>query len=122
LASNIDTVLDCGLLHVFDDKDRCSFVDNLAAVIRPGGRYFMLCFSELEPGDWGPRRVTQDEIKASFVRGWQVDSIEPAKLETTMGPDGPRLVGVHHTDHLDRRALQNSSRYFPLRLLCPSRT
>jgi hypothetical protein len=50
-------VLDCGLFHVFDDEDRRSFVDNLAAVIRPGGRYFMLCFSELQPGDSAPRRV-----------------------------------------------------------------
>ena len=85
-----DTVLDCGLFHVLDDEDRRSFVDNLAAVIPPSGRYLMLCFSELQPGDTGPRRVTQDEIRASFASGWQVDSIEPAKLETTMGSDGVR--------------------------------
>ena len=85
-----DTVLDCGLFHVFDDEDRRSFVDNLAAVTRPGGHYFMLCFSELQPGDVGPRRVRQDEIRASFASGWQVDSIEPAKIEITMGPDGVR--------------------------------
>ena len=41
----------------------------------------MLCFSELQPGDWGPRRVTEEEIRASFAdRGWRVDSIEPAPL------------------------------------------
>jgi len=85
-----DTVLDCGLFHVLDDEDRRSFVDNLAAVIPPSGRYLMLCFSELQPGDTGPRRVTQDEIRASFASGWQVDSIELAKLETTMGSDGVR--------------------------------
>jgi cyclopropane fatty-acyl-phospholipid synthase-like methyltransferase len=85
-----NTVLDCGLFHVLDDEDRRSYVDNLAVVVRPGGRYFMLCFSELQPGDTGPRRVTQDEIRASFASGWQVDSIKPAKLETTMGPDGVR--------------------------------
>lgn len=85
-----DTVLDCGLFHVFDDEDRRSFVDSLAAVIRPGGRYFMLCFSELQPGDAGPRRVTQGEIRASFASGWHVNSIEPATIETTMGPDGVR--------------------------------
>ena len=85
-----DTVLDCGLFHVFEDEDRRTFVDNLAAVIRPRGRYFVLCFSELQPGDTGPRRVTQDEIRASFGGGWEVNSIEPANIEITMGPDGVR--------------------------------
>jgi cyclopropane fatty-acyl-phospholipid synthase-like methyltransferase len=89
-SEQYDTVLDCGLFHVFDDEDRRSFVDNLAAVIRPGGRYFMLCFSELQPGDSGPRRVTQGEIRASFADGWRVDSIELAEIETTMGSDGVR--------------------------------
>jgi cyclopropane fatty-acyl-phospholipid synthase-like methyltransferase len=86
LGEQFDTALDCGLYHVFSDEDRRSFVDNLTAVVRPGGRYFMLCFSERQPGDTGPRRVTQAEIRASFDRGWQVDSIEPATIEITIGP------------------------------------
>jgi cyclopropane fatty-acyl-phospholipid synthase-like methyltransferase len=87
LGEQFDTALDCGLYHIFTDEDRRSFVDNLTAVVRPGGRYFMLCFSERQPGDTGPRRVTQAEIRASFDRGWQVDSIEPATIEITIGPD-----------------------------------
>src|SRR5271169_171920 len=85
LAKHFDTVLDCGLFHVLEDDDRRSFVENLRAVIQPGGRYFMLCFSDRQPGSFGPRRITQDEIKASFDKGWHVDSIEPAKLDTMMG-------------------------------------
>jgi hypothetical protein len=34
------------------------FVDNLAAFLSPAGKYFMLCFSELEPAGYGPRRIT----------------------------------------------------------------
>ena len=48
----------------------------------------MLCFSERQPGDFGPRRVTQAEIRSSFQEGWHVDSIDAVKLETTLGPDG----------------------------------
>jgi hypothetical protein len=44
----------------------------------------MLCFSDLEPGDWGPRRVHQDEIRTAFRDGWRVEEIAPAELETTM--------------------------------------
>lgn len=67
---------------------RRTLVDNLRAVIQPGGRYFMLCFSDRQPGCFGPRWVTQEEIRASFGEGWQVDSIEPAKLDIRISPDG----------------------------------
>jgi SAM-dependent methyltransferase len=88
LGEHFDTVLDCGLFHVFDDADRTPFVENLRMVISTGGRYFMLCFSDRQPGDWGPRRVTQEEIRANFSDGWQVDAIEPAKIDITIDPNG----------------------------------
>jgi hypothetical protein len=50
----------------------------------------MLCFSDRQPGDIGPRRVTQDEIRASFSDGWQVDAIEPATIDITSDPTGVR--------------------------------
>jgi SAM-dependent methyltransferase len=88
LDERFDTVLDCGLFHVYDDDDRPRFVESLRAAIPPDGRYFMLCFSDRQPGEWGPRRVTQDEIKASFSNGWTVDSIEAAKFEVNIDPAG----------------------------------
>jgi SAM-dependent methyltransferase len=88
LKEQFDTVLDSGLFHIFEDDDRPPFVDNLRAIIPAGGRYFMLCFSDLQPGDWGPRRVTQHEIRASFGDGWRVDSIEPARFDVTIDPTG----------------------------------
>ena len=79
-----DTVLDCGVFHVFDDDERVIYVDNLAAAVSPGGRYFMLCFSDQQPGLAGPRRVSQEEIRASFTNGWGIDSIESSLIETNM--------------------------------------
>jgi SAM-dependent methyltransferase len=83
-----DTVLDCGLFHVFDDDDRATFVRNLKATISPGGRYFLLCFSDRLPGDRGPRRVSKAEIESSFADGWHIDSIEPSRIEITTNPEG----------------------------------
>lgn len=80
-----DTVIDSGLFHVFSDNDRVRFRDSLAGVIRPGGTYFMMCFSEQEPGDWGPRRVTRAEIRATFVEGWRVNYIQPSAFDTNGG-------------------------------------
>lgn len=88
LNEQFDNVLDCGLFHVFEDDDRVQYVDSLRAVLPPGGRIYILCFSDRQPGDWGPRRVTQDEIKASFRVGWQVDSIEASKIDINIDPNG----------------------------------
>jgi len=85
-----DTVLDCGLFHVFDDRDRERFVRSLHSAVVPGGRYCMLCFSDAQPGDWGPRRVSKAEIQSSFADGWRIDSIEPSLIEITIDPDGAR--------------------------------
>lgn len=92
LGESFDTVLDCGLYHMphFSAADRASYVHNLRAVLARGGHYFMLCFSDRQPGDQGPRRITRAEITASFVDGWRLDSIEPATIEVTTDPAGIR--------------------------------
>jgi SAM-dependent methyltransferase len=84
LGQQYDVVLDCGLFHVFDDVDRAPFVASLARAVRPGGEYFMLCFSDEEPPGWGPRRITQDEIRDAFADGWRVEAIEPADIKVTL--------------------------------------
>jgi cyclopropane fatty-acyl-phospholipid synthase-like methyltransferase len=88
LGEQFDTVIDSGLFHVFDDEDRRAYVESLKRITALGARYFMLCFSDQQPGDYGPRRVRQDEIRSSFSQGWRVDAIEPVKLETNMGSEG----------------------------------
>jgi cyclopropane fatty-acyl-phospholipid synthase-like methyltransferase len=83
-----DTVLDCGLFHVFDDRERARFVRSLSSVVVSDGRYYMLCFSDQQPGDWGPRRVSEAEIHSSFADGWRVVSIESSRVETTLDTEG----------------------------------
>ena len=90
LGEQFDTVLDSGLFHVFEDDDRSRFVESLSAAIAPNGRYYMLCFSDRQPGDWGPRRVSQDEIRSSFADGWRVELIEAATMDITISPEGVR--------------------------------
>lgn len=86
LAEHFDTVLDSGLFHVFDDESRALYVAALGAVLEPGGGLFLCCFSDRQPGDWGPRRVSQGEIRAAFESGWQVESIEAVRLVTNLDP------------------------------------
>jgi cyclopropane fatty-acyl-phospholipid synthase-like methyltransferase len=88
LQNKFDTVIDCGLFHVFSDEERPIFAASLSSALYPGGKYFMLCFSEHEPGSYGPRRVTQVEIRAAFSKGWKINYIREAEFETTFGSEG----------------------------------
>lgn len=76
-----DTVIDCGLFHVFSDEDRARYVAGLTHVTRPGGLLLLLCFSDAEPGTQGPRRVSQDELRNAFGNGWDVEAIRPERFE-----------------------------------------
>ena len=75
LGLEFDTIIDSGVFHVFSDSDRLRYVASLAAVLRPGGTCYLMCFSDRQPGEFGPRRVSQDELRAAFSDGWRVESI-----------------------------------------------
>jgi cyclopropane fatty-acyl-phospholipid synthase-like methyltransferase len=90
LNRKFDTVTDSGLFHTLSDEDRPVFLDNLAAIMSPAGKYFMLCFSEHEPGGYGPRRITQGEIQDSFRDGWLINYIRPAVFESHTRAEGSR--------------------------------
>ena len=68
-TERFDNVIDSGLFHVFSDEDRLRYVEGLATVLKPGGRLFLMCFSDEEPGTQGPRRVSKKELHAAFAEG-----------------------------------------------------
>jgi SAM-dependent methyltransferase len=77
-----DNAIDSGLFHVFRDEDRKRYVEGLATVVKPGGRLFLMCFSDEEPGTQGPRRVSRRELDEAFRRGWTVESVRLTRFET----------------------------------------
>lgn len=81
LPEVFDNVIDSGLFHVFSDEDRQRYIAGLAAVLKPGGRLFLLCFSDEEPGEQGPRRISRQEIDETFADGWKVERIERSHYE-----------------------------------------
>jgi cyclopropane fatty-acyl-phospholipid synthase-like methyltransferase len=80
-AKRFASVIDCGLFHVFSDDDRRRYVGGLARVVEPGGLLFLMCFSDEEPGNAGPRRVSRQELYDSFADGWEIESVEPMQIE-----------------------------------------
>ena len=47
---------------------------------------FLLCFSDAEPGDQGPRRVTRKELNDAFADGWVIESVVPSQYEVRPDP------------------------------------
>lgn len=90
IGRTFDTIIDSGLFHTLSDPDRSCFVWNLSEVLKPGGTYFMLAFSEREPGGYGPRRITKNEIEAAFSDGWKINEIRAAVFESRTRPEGSR--------------------------------
>lgn len=85
LDARFDTVLDSGVLHVFDDGARARYVESIRHVLNTGGRYHLLVFSDAQPGTWGPRRVRRDEFDDIFANGWRLLRVEPASFQLTEG-------------------------------------
>lgn len=85
LGRRFQSALDCGVFHVFEDHERPVYVASLASALGPGGMLHLLCFSDRQPGVTGPRRVTQDELRASFADGWDVVDIVAATFATNLG-------------------------------------
>lgn len=79
------SVVDSGVFHTFDDELRAAYVASLATVVRPNGVLHLLCFSELTPGDAGPRRVTQAELRDAFRDGWAVEEIVHERFDVVDG-------------------------------------
>jgi SAM-dependent methyltransferase len=85
LGRTFDTVIDSGLFHVFDDDHRARYVASLASVLHPGGRLYLMCFSDWQPGAFGPRRVTEGELRAAFTAGWTIITLQPDEFGLVPG-------------------------------------
>jgi SAM-dependent methyltransferase len=85
LGRTFRSVLDCGLFHTLDDEERPAYVESLATVTAPGSVLRLLSVSDTAPGDEGPRRVRQAELRAAFRDGWTVISIEADRLLSAFG-------------------------------------
>jgi SAM-dependent methyltransferase len=85
LGQTFDTIMDSGVFHVFNDDDRARYVASLASVLEPGGSLYLMCFSDREPGDWGPRRVRRDELIDAFSDGWTVVDVTAGSFDINPG-------------------------------------
>jgi cyclopropane fatty-acyl-phospholipid synthase-like methyltransferase len=90
LKQRFETVLDCGLFHVFDDAERKRYAGSLGAAVGSGGQVHLLCFSDEEPPGPGPRRIAEWDIKDTFRGVFVLSRIRPARFSTRTHEGGAK--------------------------------
>ena len=83
--SEFDVIIDSGLFHTMTDEDRPIFARQVYRVLKPRGKYFMLCFSDKEPSGPRPRRVSKAEIEHTFTPLFKIVYIEDSAFEAKFG-------------------------------------
>lgn len=102
LGETFDTVTDSGLLHVLSDQHMTQLIAGVHAVLRPGGHYWLLCFSEHATGN-GPRKLTKQRIATLFEHGWTIQTIEPAHFHTLSGRGHDQDTAAGWLAHVQRQ-------------------
>ncbi|GIH19029.1 class I SAM-dependent methyltransferase [Rugosimonospora africana] len=89
LGEVFDTALDCLLLHAMTPADRSRYLDGLRAVLRSGGRLFVLCYSDWHTAEpTPPHRMSRGDLESCFTSGWRVDSIQATTSASTVHTGG----------------------------------
>ncbi len=89
-SGSFDNAIDSGLFHSFTDNDRISFAHEIARVLTRNGGYFMLCFSDKEPTNWGdhgelPRRKSKQHSPHCSISTTSRMHTSPRESTTTVG-------------------------------------
>jgi cyclopropane fatty-acyl-phospholipid synthase-like methyltransferase len=88
-TSDFENVIDSGLFHTFSDDERPVYAHVVHRALSREGNYFMMCFSDKEPENWGgPRRISKNEITRTFVGLFKVNYIRDALFETRIHENG----------------------------------
>jgi cyclopropane fatty-acyl-phospholipid synthase-like methyltransferase len=76
LAGPFDAVFDRGCFHVIAPERRAVHVATMHRLIAPAGLLFLKTFSHHQPGERGPYRFTQDELRAVVCSEGRFEALE----------------------------------------------
>jgi hypothetical protein len=84
--------------HLFDPGKCARFVDELASVLRPGGRCYLHEFAVEFPVANVPRQVTDAELRRHFTpeKGWRVLTIRAGEFLSRIAPVPATLACVEY--------------------------
>ncbi len=83
LDKKFDLILDRGCFHVLPLYERDNYVKIVANLLKPGGYFFLKCFSVKETTDGGPHRFTPRGITGYFQNRFEIVAIQDAIFKGT---------------------------------------
>jgi cyclopropane fatty-acyl-phospholipid synthase-like methyltransferase len=87
LAPNlVDAIMDRGVFHVLPKEKRPVYVETVHRVLRANGWLFLKCFSDKEPGTWGPHRIAEGELLGYFRGPFEVLSVVETVFQGNVKP------------------------------------
>jgi SAM-dependent methyltransferase len=82
----VDAIMDRGVFHVLPKEKRPVYVKTVHRVLRPNGWLFLKCFSDKEPGTWGPYRIAEEELLGYFRGPFEVLSVVQTVFQGNVKP------------------------------------
>lgn len=73
--SSIDAIVDRGVFHTLEPAKRPVYVRTVHRILRPRGWLFLKCFSDKQPGTWGPHRISRQQLRTSFEPAFEMLTI-----------------------------------------------
>ena len=117
LASNlapnlVDAIVDRGVFHVLPEDKRPVYVRTVHRVLRPNGWLFLKCFSDKEPGTWGPHRIAESELRGYFRGTFEIRSVVETVFYGNVKPPPKALFATFQRGESARpmRPTQNRER------------
>lgn len=98
LEQTFGAVVDSGFYHLLDPDQCARFVDELASVLRPGGRCYLHEFAVTFPVPNVPREVSEAEVRERFAaeRGWRVLTVRAGEFLSRVGPVPATLACIQY--------------------------
>ncbi|OGX11115.1 MAG: hypothetical protein A2351_08000 [Omnitrophica bacterium RIFOXYB12_FULL_50_7] len=94
LKGPFDIIFDRGIFHVFPPEKRNAYVQSIGGLLRKGGFLILKCFSDKEPPGEGPYRISEAEIRRSFVPAFQVLDIRASFFKGVRQPNPHALFCI----------------------------
>src|SRR2546425_5645524 len=82
----VDVIMDRGVFHVLPPEKRAVYADTVHRILRPRGWLFLKCFSDKEPGTWGPFRIAEPELIGSFRGPFAIRSVVETVFQGNVKP------------------------------------
>src|SRR2546426_10066135 len=95
LAPNlVDVIVDRGVFHVLPKEKRPVYVQTVHRVLRPNGWLFLKCFSDKEPGTWGPYRIPEPGRLGDFRVPFEIRSVVETVFQGNVKPPPKALFAT----------------------------